>query len=171
VGEVEATPGSTGEPLIHALVMQVFTLATQTSTVVAALLSELDLTEALATALWRLDPDGAPPSMRALAATLGCDPSTVTFLVDRLEQRGLIQRQVATTDRRLKVIMLTSRGTRARARLVQALTASSPLASLSAAEQQQLYQLLVKAGADPAQFTCRATSVAQRTDSARRASQ
>jgi hypothetical protein len=33
-----------------------------------------------------------------------------------------IQRQVATTDRRLKVIMLTSRGTRARARLVQALT-------------------------------------------------
>ncbi|MBL7498789.1 MarR family transcriptional regulator [Frankia sp. CNm7] len=152
------TDGSTDESLIHAVVKQVVTLAAATSALAADLLKELDLTEPLANALWRLDPDGAAPSMRTLAATLNCDPSTVTFLTDRLEQRGLIQRQPAPTDRRQKVIRLTRRGVEVRTRLVQTLTASSPLAQLSPDDQQHLYALLAKAGADPSQFTCQPTN-------------
>jgi len=83
---------------------------------------------------------------------------TVTFLTDRLEQRGLITRKVPASNRRIKVIVLTPLGVQARARLVQTLAASSPLARLSATEQQRLFALLAKAGADPAQFTCQTAS-------------
>ncbi|MCM3922689.1 MarR family transcriptional regulator [Frankia sp. AiPs1] len=152
--------GYSDDSLIHAVVKQVVTLAAVTGDLAADLVKELDLTEALAGALWRLDPDGPPPSMRALAATLNCDPSTVTFLTDRLEQRGLIQRRPAPTDRRQKIISLTRRGVEVRARLVQAFTAGSPLARLSPDDQQHLYALLAKAGADPNQFTCRAAASA-----------
>ncbi|MBL7491878.1 MarR family transcriptional regulator [Frankia sp. AgB1.9] len=146
------------ESLIHAVVRQVVTLAAATSALAGDLLKELDLTEPLANALWRLDPEAAAPSMRALAAALNCDPSTVTFLTDRLEQRGLIQRRPAPTDRRQKVISLTPRGVEFRTRIVQTLTASSPLAQLSRHDRQQLYTLLMKAGADPSQFTCQPTA-------------
>jgi DNA-binding MarR family transcriptional regulator len=144
------------EPLIHSVIKQVFTLAAATSAITVDLLKELDLTEPLANALWRLDPDGAPPSMRTLATTLNCDPSTVTFLTDRLEQRGLIRRQPTPTDRRQRVIVLTPDGVAVRARLIQTLTTRSPLAALSPADQRHLTTLLARAGADPAHFTCRA---------------
>jgi DNA-binding MarR family transcriptional regulator len=151
---VKDKPPSREEPLIQALLKQVFLLAAETSTSFDELLKGLDLSQALATTLWRLDPHSSPPSMRALAATLNCDPSTVTFLTDRLEQRGLISRQVSSTDRRNKVITLTPQGIWIRDRLVQTMAASSPLARLSATEQQRLHALLAKAGADPASFTC-----------------
>lgn|GEM_PF-1462161 len=147
--------GSHGdESLIHALIKQVVTLAAQTSAQATDLLKELDLTEPLLNVLWRLDPDADAPSMRTLATTLGCDPSTVTFLTDRLEQRGLIHRRPGSADRRQKVVGLTSRGVEVRALLVRTLTASSPLTRLSPDDQHQLQALLAKAGADPSQFTC-----------------
>jgi DNA-binding MarR family transcriptional regulator len=115
-----------------------------------------DLTDALATALWRLDPGQPPPSMRDLAATLDCDPSTVTFLVDRLEERGLIARRPAAGDRRRKVITLTTQGVATRRKLIDTLSGCSPLAALSLRDQRQLSDLLARAGADPGSFTCRA---------------
>jgi DNA-binding MarR family transcriptional regulator len=139
------------EPLTHAIFKQIYALAAQTNVAFAELLTELDLTEALANALWHLDPGSSPPSMRALAVTLNCDPSTVTFLTDRLEQRGLTHRQVSSADRRIKVITLTSRGVRARAKLVQAAATRSPLARLSPQEQQHLHALLAKTGVTPVQ--------------------
>lgn len=96
--------------------------------------------------------------MSALAATLNCDPSTITFITDRLQQRGLIQRMVSPNDRRSKVIALTAQGAQVRARFVQAMATDSPLARLSADEQRQLRALLIRAGADPARFTCRTQS-------------
>ncbi|MBL7486983.1 MarR family transcriptional regulator [Frankia sp. AgB1.9] len=144
----------TGDALTHAVVKQVILLAGTISTLGADLLKELDLTEPLANALWRLDPDAPAPSMRMLAATLNCDPSTVTFLTDRLEQRGLIQRRPVPTNRRQKVISLTDRGVEARGRLIQALTAGSPFARLSTEDRHQLHVLLGRAGADPSRFTC-----------------
>ena len=98
---MDAAAGSAGEPLIQDLIRQVVTLAEESSAVAGEVLRELGLTEVLATALWRLDPEGAPPSMRALAATLNCDPSTITFITDRLQQRGLIERRVSPADRRV----------------------------------------------------------------------
>lgn len=145
-----------GGALLDGLVKQVYMLAQETSTATALLLAELELTEPLAIALYRLDPDGPPPPMRTLAATLRCDPSTATFLVDRLEERGLVLRQAAPSDRRIKVIALTAAGKKTRSRLVDGFAARSPLARLTQAQQEQLFRLLKKAGVDPDHFMCRA---------------
>ncbi|MFE2165964.1 MarR family winged helix-turn-helix transcriptional regulator [Streptomyces sp. NPDC059447] len=140
-------PDERDEPLSHAIFKQIHALATRTSADFAELLGELDLTEGLAQVMWHLDPGVPPPSMRALATTLGCDPSTVTFLTDRLEERGLTRRQASSVDRRIKVITLTPQGVRARARLVHAVDTRSPLARLSREEQELLHELLAKTGA------------------------
>src|SRR6476660_8554654 len=61
---------------------------------------------------------GRPLPMSRLADTLSCDASNVTGLVDRLESRGLVQRQTAERDRRVKVLQLTPAGTRLRAQVL-----------------------------------------------------
>ena len=88
---------------------------------------------------------GRPIPMKQLAATLACDASNVTGLVDRLEARGLISRQPSASDRRVKVLTLTPRGARVRALLIERLT-SPPVAfgRLSAAEQRTLMELLAR---------------------------
>jgi Mn-dependent DtxR family transcriptional regulator len=50
--------------------------------------------------------------MVSLARSLHCHDSNVTGLVDRLEQRGLIERQSNPNDRRVKLIALTKAGER-----------------------------------------------------------
>jgi len=103
----------------------------------------------LADALWQLDPAAPPPSMRRLAAGLRCDPSTVTFLADRLLERGLIEVRVDPSDRRRKAVTLTAQGARARQRLLAAVATRSSLSRLSPEEQQQLHRLLSRALAEP----------------------
>jgi len=95
--------------------------------------------------LWQLNPREAAPSMREMAAKLGCDPSTVTFLADRLEERDLVERKVNPANRRSTALVLTPEGARVRRRLVEAMATRSPMARLSVVEQQQLHQLLSKA--------------------------
>ncbi len=53
-----------------------------------------------------------PASMSALATTLTCDASNMTGIVDRLEKRGLVQREPSPSDRRVKNVVLTSEGKR-----------------------------------------------------------
>jgi DNA-binding MarR family transcriptional regulator len=60
-------------------------------------------------ALQSLDPD-APRPMGSLADAWGCDASNVTWIVDRLEERGLVERQASVTDRRVKTVVLTDEG-------------------------------------------------------------
>ena len=55
--------------------------------------------------------------MRAMADGLACDASVATWLVDRLEERGLVERRTPPTDRRVKTIVLTPLGIRTRERL------------------------------------------------------
>ena len=117
----------------------------RTEALIGEVLADLDLTHALANALWKLDPDVEPPSMRALAASLRCDPSTVTFLANRLEEKGLIFRHVDARNRRVKTLVLTPKGRDSRRCLVDAMANHSPAALLPPAEQEQLYQLLYKA--------------------------
>jgi DNA-binding MarR family transcriptional regulator len=76
--------------------------------------AELGLTPGDLKALMWLTPD-EPQSMRALAEHWGSDASTVTWVVDRLEERGLVRRQPHATDRRIRVVALTEAGTRLRA--------------------------------------------------------
>ena len=105
-------------------------------------LIELDLTVPLSDVLWQLDPALGPLSRRELAERLCCDPSNVTFLVDRLEQRRLVSRARPGHDRRVKVLTLTPAGHAVRERLIATLAESPMFSVLSSAEQRRLAALL-----------------------------
>ena len=51
-------------------------------------------------------------SMSALAEEWKLDASTVTWIVDRLEGKGLVQRRPHPSDRRSKLVVLTPKGAR-----------------------------------------------------------
>lgn len=135
--------------LLASLIDELFRVSKSLWAVVAEVLVELDITIPLADALWQLDPAAPPPSMRQLAAGLRCDPSTVTFLADRLVERGLVDVRVDPSDRRRKTISLTTKGGEARQRLVAALATGSALARLSQDGQRQLHALLRQARSMP----------------------
>jgi DNA-binding MarR family transcriptional regulator len=78
--------------------------------------AELDLTPVQGHALRLLDP-GRPLAMNTLAEALVCDASNVTGIVDKLESRGLIARQGADHDRRVKMLAVTEKGRLLRERL------------------------------------------------------
>jgi DNA-binding MarR family transcriptional regulator len=72
-------------------------------------LAELGLTPGHMKALLSLDADEAAP-MGTLASRFACDASTMTWLVDRLEERGLVERRAMPGDRRVKAVALTKTG-------------------------------------------------------------
>ena len=112
---------------------------------VATALGALGLTFAQAHALRLLDPE-RPLPMNALAELLVCDASNVTGIADRLEARGLIERQSAGGDRRVKVLALTRAGREARTR-VSELMSEPPAAitALSESDQRMLRDILRRA--------------------------
>jgi len=71
--------------------------------------AEFDLSPMQAHVLRLLEPD-QPLPMRTLARKLCCDASNVTGIVDRLEERGLVRRDAAPGDRRVKMLAVTSSG-------------------------------------------------------------
>ena len=85
----------------------------------ARLMEETGLTPAHFRALSILDPD-EPRPMRAMANTLCCDASMATWLVDRLEERGLVERRTPPSDRRVKTVVLTPLGIKTRDKLREA---------------------------------------------------
>jgi DNA-binding MarR family transcriptional regulator len=86
--------------------------------------------------------EAGPVPMRDLACRLRCDASNVTGIVDRLEQRGLVERQSAP-DRRVKSLVATPRGAEvARAVWMRVMGASVGAGELSASERDQLLRLL-----------------------------
>src|SRR6476660_4466730 len=125
-------------PLLDQLVEQAYTFSAAMGRWSATILAELELTEALGDVLWQLGAVGEAMPMRDLADRLHCDPSNVTFLADRLEERGLIERRPDLSDRRVKLLALTTAGLAVRTRIVQAAATRSPLARLSPADQQRL---------------------------------
>jgi MarR family transcriptional regulator, organic hydroperoxide resistance regulator len=139
-----------GETLTYQLLRLVHAMDGATNAEIRDVMAKLKITHALADVLWQLDPAGDALSMRQMAAKLNCDPSTVTFLADRLEQLGYTTRTSLPEDRRTKVLQLTRKGRAARNRLVAAATTRTPLASLSEAEQRRLHTLLTKAMTQPA---------------------
>jgi DNA-binding MarR family transcriptional regulator len=74
-----------------------------------SLLRDQGLTPGHLKALSVLDPT-EPRPMGALAEVLRCDASQVTWLVDRLEERGFVERRALPSDRRVKTIALTPEG-------------------------------------------------------------
>ena len=81
-------------------------------------LSEAGLTPNDIRALMALDPERGR-TMRALAEEWLCDASNATFIVDRLEERGLAERRSVASDRRVKMVVLTARGNRMRGRVLE----------------------------------------------------
>lgn len=91
-----------------------------------------------------LEPGRGVPMSR-LAEALACDASNVTGLVDRLEERGVVERRPSAEDRRVKVLDLTATGARLRGELLQCMTRQPhPLSRLSAREQRALVRILEK---------------------------
>ncbi|MEU4547466.1 MarR family winged helix-turn-helix transcriptional regulator [Nonomuraea dietziae] len=102
----------------------------------------LGLTAAQATALREM---AGPMTMRDLAERMSCEPSNATFVVDKLEKQGLIERRAHPTDRRAKQLILTAEGSALRERLLELLAQDSPLAGLAPEQQRVLQDLLEQA--------------------------
>jgi DNA-binding MarR family transcriptional regulator len=110
-----------------------------------AVAHEFDLSVQQMKLLQALAPDIELP-MSALAEELHCDASNVTGIVDRLEERGLIERRADPADRRVRRLALTDAGARLRARMLDRLHEPPPqMSRLSRAEQRALRDLLEKA--------------------------
>ena len=106
------------------------------------LAAALELSPAQCHVLYVIEP-GKPVPMKQLAASLSCDASNVTGLVDRLESRGLIRRQPGRDDRRVKELDLTPTGARLRAELVARMsTPPAAIGRLSARDQRELERIL-----------------------------
>ncbi|MEV0664867.1 MarR family winged helix-turn-helix transcriptional regulator [Actinomadura luteofluorescens] len=100
---------------------------------------EVGMTAAQVVALRELS---EPITARELSHRMACEASNATFLVDRLEGQGLVERRPHPTDRRAKQIALTPDGERRRADVLERLDADSPLTSLAPAQQESLRDLL-----------------------------
>ncbi|HET6714789.1 MAG TPA: MarR family transcriptional regulator [Actinomycetota bacterium] len=103
------------------------------------LLQEQGLTPGHLKALGFLD-DDEPRPMGAIAEGLSIDASQVTWLVDRLEEHGFVERRTLPSDRRVKTVALTPKGVAFRRELLEHL--SQPPAALTALDAATLGSLL-----------------------------
>jgi DNA-binding MarR family transcriptional regulator len=102
----------------------------------------LGLTASQGTALCELT---RPMTLRELAERMSCEPSNATFVADRLEEQGYLERHPHPDDRRAKQLVLTPKGAELRERLLELLSEGSPLAPLAPEEQDVLRHLLTRA--------------------------
>jgi DNA-binding MarR family transcriptional regulator len=83
---------------------------------------------------------------RTLADTIGFDTSTIGGVIDRLERRGLIQRNLAPHDRRVRLLTVTPAGEALLAQVLPGVRATQEriLAPLSEAERPVFMALMHK---------------------------
>lgn len=113
---------------------------------------ELGITPPMLKSMLELEPGEAVP-MRHLADRWGCDASFVTVVVDGLEARGYVQREVAPHDRRIKTVELTPGGVEARDVALEGVYGPrAGFDALTATEQATLARLLTKMAAAQAEF-------------------
>ena len=80
-----------------------------------------------------------------LADCLDVEPITLCRIVDRLEERGLVERRPAERDRRIKLVALTKEGEALRDELARRRSVPPPeFAELSEAELRKLRQVFAK---------------------------
>ena len=92
-----------------------------------------------------LDADG-PISQRDLSLRTGVDPSTMVARMDVLADKGLVERERSTTDRRSYELRLTDEGRAVLGRLREAAAAQGEaiFGVLEPEERAQLHRLLTK---------------------------
>lgn len=84
-------------------------------------------------------------TMRELADQWLCDASNSTWIVDRLEERGLAKRTAKQDDRRVKLVVLTPKGEETRLALLEAMSEPPPeLLSLDRAALEALRDAAAK---------------------------
>jgi DNA-binding MarR family transcriptional regulator len=112
---------------------------------VPTIAAEFELSPMQAHVLRLLEPE-RPLPMRALAGKLCCDASNVTGIVDRLEQRGLVERRASQADRRVRMLVVTAAGLDLRSQMLARMAeAPEPIARLSPSDQRALRDILRKA--------------------------
>ena len=87
-----------------------------------------------------------PKPMGELALSMHCDNSNITGIVDRLEERGLVERGAAVGDRRVKLVALTAAGRKIRDELARR-RAEPPaeIAALSDGDLRKMRQIFTEA--------------------------
>ncbi|MDH4377443.1 MAG: MarR family transcriptional regulator [Ramlibacter sp.] len=90
---------------------------------------------------------------KTLAATIGYDTSTIAGVIDRLEARGLLARQVSPVDRRAKLLTPTEEGTRTLAAVVPRMLQAQerllePLAAAERKEFMRMMRVVIEANAE-----------------------
>jgi MarR family transcriptional regulator, organic hydroperoxide resistance regulator len=109
-----------------------------------SLAAEFDLPLVQMRVLFELGPI-APVPMSRLAEMLACDASNVTGLVDRMEQRGLLERRPDENDRRIKLIDITREGLALRERISERMAVPPPfIEGLPPADQRALAKTLAR---------------------------
>lgn len=86
-----------------------------------------------------------PMAMNEVAGRMHCDASNLTGIVDRLENRGLVERRARAGDRRIKELVLTDDGRRLRSDVVRVIESTPGISALSPGEQATLHRLLSRA--------------------------
>ena len=115
----------------------------------AEIASSVGLTPGHMKALLTIEPH-QPKPMGALAEALHCDASNITWLVDRLEERGYVERKSDAADRRVRTVVLTREGERVRERIEAKLYEAPPeFDALSAPELDALLRILRKVVPQP----------------------
>jgi DNA-binding MarR family transcriptional regulator len=109
----------------------------------AEVLAKFGLTPTQAKVLMALGEAG-PLGQQRLAEVIGVDPRNAVPVVEALVEAGLISRAVDPSDRRRRVLTLTSQGRRLTRRLTDSTIQNDDtlLASLSAADRETLQRLL-----------------------------
>lgn len=131
-------------PELTAVVAATHDIWMRTNDLIGQALAGHQLTPATFQALWAVDPDEPPPSMKAMAERLYCNAPNLTFITNQLADRGLVERAVDPLDRRSRVLVLTDKGRQVREELVRTTLEKTPLAALSADELRQIGALLTR---------------------------
>jgi DNA-binding MarR family transcriptional regulator len=85
-----------------------------------------------------------PMSIGALVETVGVKRSTMTNILDRLERRGLVRREVNPNDRRSFVVRPTRGGARAAKKVAAAFAAvDARLARATTVEERQAFDAVL----------------------------
>ena len=136
----ETRPGRADEGIASEAWMLLQRIAFSERPAFVAVAREFDLLPQHVIALRSLE---RPIPMSELARLLACDNSNVTGIIDRLEERGLVERRAAEHDRRVKLVALTAAGKRLK-KGVEARMAvpPAPIEALSPEDQRALLDIL-----------------------------
>ena len=87
-----------------------------------------------------------PQPMGELAKHMHCDNSNITGIVDRLTERGLVERRAAEGDRRVKLVALTDEGRAIHDELVRRRSEPPPeIVALSESDLRRLHRIFTEA--------------------------